>query len=223
MNKVEFFNLIYTIRKNKQTTMIFLDDFEKSAYKERIAFKNFIKLYHLFEGDNFDIDIRPYEGNDYYDVLISKHNDGSIYKRYIIELKVRDEDYDEEGYVYETKKHRDLMDIKNLDPDNNEILYINFTPNGTYIWFIDKIIANYKPIRKKMNKATMNSRTDKSDKGTYLLLPKDAKKYEYRWDMRQFNEEIEAKKQKQMKVKQRLSDEKDIWFYLTGKKYNENN
>ena len=203
--------------------MTFLNDFEKAAYMERIAFKNFIKLYNLFEGDNFDIDIRPYEGNDKYDVLISKHNDGSIYKRYIIELKIRDKDFDSEGYVYETKKHKSLMDIKNLDGDNNEILYINFTPNGTYIWFIDRIIANYKPIRKKMNKATMNSRSDKSNKGTYLLLPKDAKKYEYRWDIRQFNEKIEEEKRKELKKQSKLNEEKDIWFYLTGKKYNENN
>jgi hypothetical protein len=197
--------------------MTFLNDFERAAYMERIAFNNFINNYKLFTND--DIDIRPYWGDDVYDVLISKHNDGSIYKRYIIELKIRDGDFDNEGYVYETKKHNSLMKIKNLDPNLNEIIYINFTPNGTYVWFIDKIIDNYQSIKKEMNKATMESRTNKNNKWTYLLLPKNAKKYEYRWDIRQFNEVIEAKKQKQMKIKQRLNEEKDIWFYLTGKKY----
>jgi hypothetical protein len=199
----------------------FTNDFEKAAYMERIAFRNFIKLYNLFQGEGYDIDIRPYEGQDVYDVLVSKHNDGSIYKRYIIELKIRDKDFDNEGYVYETKKHKSLTNIKNLDPDNNEILYINFTPNGTYIWFIDRIIGNYQSIKKEMNKATMNSRSDKSNKTTYLLLPKDAKHYQYRWDIKQFNADVEAKKQKEVKVKQRLSDEKDMWFYISGKNWSE--
>lgn len=192
----------------------FNNDFEKSAYMERLAFDNFRTLYNLFNDDN--VIKTDYTGNDVYDVLVTKHNDGLIYKRYIIELKIRDKAY--ENYVFETHKYRDLQKIKKIDSDNNEIIYINFTPDGTYVWSIDKIIHKYNPVKMEMNKATMNSRSDKEEKSIYLLLPSDAKKYEYRWDLGQFNDKIEQEKQKQLKIKLKLKEEDAMWNYLIGKK-----
>lgn len=196
----------------------FLNDFERSAYYERLAFENFIHNYKLFnDKDKWDILITPYYADDVYDVMITKHEKGSVIKRYIIELKIREKSFDDEGYVYETKKHNSLTKIKNIDPEHNQILYINFTPNGTYVWNIDECLKEYKPIKKEMNKATMTSRDDKSNKSTYLLLPVSAKKYEYRWDIGQYNKEVEIEKQKKIKEKENLKANMCLFDFLIKK------
>ena len=183
----------------------FANAFEEAAYKERIYFNNLLKVYpNLFSEDKWIIDQTHYTDYTRYDyVLWSKAN---LYKRFIVEIKIRSEAYD--NYVYETKKHKDLMKVKNLSPDDIGILYINSTPNGTYIWNIDKIIDNYKPIVKEMNIATMASRTDKEDKKVYMLDPKDATHYQFHFDEKQFNKYIESIKIEEEKKRRAIEGEK---------------
>jgi len=157
--------------------------FKESSYKERLAFKNWRNLYNLFPESEWTVLITPYDGSDVYDVLVQNRS----YKRIIIEIKVRGELATqkgiEEGFFYESKKHKSLTDLKDLDPDNNTIMYINFTTKGTYVWNINKI--ELKSIKREMNKATMNS-NDKVNKSVYLLDVADAKFYSYVYDDLQY-------------------------------------
>ncbi len=193
--------------------MIFSNDFESAAYKERIFFNNLNHLYQIFPDDKFIIDETHYTDHTRYDYLIHFKN---CYKRLIVEIKIRTENF--EDYIYETEKHKGLMAAKNLDPDNNTIIYINSTPKGTYIWNIDKIIGKYKIEKKMMNKATMASRTDKKDKSIYLLEPEDARYYEYHWDDKQFIKHIEEKKMAEDKLRRlKRQDKETIESILWGK------
>lgn len=163
------------------------DKFNEASYKERLAFNKLRSLYNLFNEDKWSVYITPYEGSDVYDVLVQNKE----YKRIIIEIKIRGERATqcglEEGFIYESKKHKSLSMVKDLDKDNNTIMYINFTTKGTYIWNIDKM--DLKPIKKEMNKATMSGK-DKMNKTVYLLQAKDAKFYSYVYDDEQYwNEE----------------------------------
>lgn len=153
--------------------------FKEASYKERLAFNNWRKLYNLFPEAEWTILITPYDGDDVYDVLVQNRQ----YKRIIIEIKIRGERATElgldEGFIYETKKHKSLSQIKDLDPDNNTIMYLNFTTKGTYIWNIDKL--DLKKTKMEMNKATMAS-NEKENKSVYLLDAADAKFYPYVFD-----------------------------------------
>lgn len=191
---------------------LFINAYEKASYIERLAFRNFTKLYNLFTNDN--VLETHYGGNDVYDYLITRKKDNG-YKRLIIEIKVRDKIHP--TYIYENKKHKSLSKVKAIDSENNTILYINMTPNGTYVWNIDKIISKYKLVDKEMNKATMTSTTDKENKKCYLLNTEDAKHYEYRWDYKQFNEEIEKEKMIEKQKQDQLNDDICLFRILTKK------
>jgi len=173
--------------------MIFANRFEEASFKERIFFRGLNSQFNLFKNDEWIIDETHYTDTTRYDYLLTNRKTN---KRYIIEIKIRTENYTD--YVYELKKHKSLTDVKNLDPNRNTIIYINSTPDGTLIWNIDKIIDNYKPIIKEMNIATMRSRSAKEDKKTYMLNPKDAKKIEYSYKESDFIKIVNELKQKQI-------------------------
>ncbi len=181
--------------------MEFIDKFEEASYKERVFFTNLCKMYGLFPEERWHLDATPFYEKDKYDYLAFRLN---TRKRLVIEIKIRETWYSE-GYVYETKKHNALMKIKALDPENITILYVNSTPKGTYIWNIDKIIDNYKPIMKEMNIATMDSRNKKRRKKVYLLQPEDAEKhYAFHWDDKQLTQHFKEKLQREKKVNNTL-------------------
>lgn len=192
---------------------LFANKFEEAAYKERLFFRNLRKLYNLFPDDKWFICETHYTDTQRYDYLIYT-KEGQI-KRLIIEIKIRSTV--EEDYFYETIKHNSLTKAKNLDPDNNTIIYINSTPEGTFIWNIDKIITNYKPTTRKMNAATMASTTNKEDKDVYCLNKEDAKHYSYHWDEAQFHEHIEALNIKQDKNERRLRSDEQLFNLLFKK------
>ena len=205
---------IYNIYINKlyfMNTNLFASTFEEASYKERLFFNRLNEIYQLFPKQDWHILQTSYTGSDVYDYLISNDN---TYRRYIVEIKIREKTF-EEGYIYQTSKHKDLTYIKNIDPDNNRILYINSTPIGTYIWEIDKIIHKYKPIKKEMNKATMTNKEDKIDKSTYILLTEDAKLYPYHWDEKQFLTHIEEINIKNIKREKRINTKKDQQFLVS--------
>lgn len=167
------------------------DEFIEASKRERFHFKMFVDKYNLFnEDDGYTTLITPVEGMDRYDALIQKYESDTymVEKRYIVELKVRMLSDDkikrsrEEGWILESKKLNDLKEIQELDPDNNDILYICFNNRYTMVWNITKMINNGKigkTIKMDMNKATMDSRSNKINKNVYLLKEEDGKRYEY--------------------------------------------
>lgn len=161
--------------------MNFVNDFERASFIERCAWKNFLSLYDAFPG--WEQIILPYEGKDVYDVMLYKIENGSITKRVFIEIKVRNVIYDE--YFMETKKYNSIKKLCEkelyLNEDEYKILYVNFTPTGTYIWDTS-ILKDIKVSKVEMNKATMDSRSDKVNKSKYDLPISKAKRYNYIWD-----------------------------------------
>lgn len=201
-----------------------INKFEEAAIKERIAFKNLRELYNLFNTEDCLITINPYDGMESYDLIIQYHKNGTIIKRLIIELKIRSlsgmslQDARDNGWIFEDKKYKSLKKAADLDPDKNVMLYICFTPDGTYIWNITKLQSDFKKHKKVMNKATMSSTDNKINKTVYLLDPKLAHKhYEYRWDDAQYQKEKQLEiinKQRNINI---LKDDRDmLWDLLKG-------
>ncbi len=182
---------------------MFENKFDEAAFKERLFFRTLNNLYNLFPEEKYLIQELYYNDTSRYDILVSTKE--APYKRFIIEIKIRKDKYPE--YVYENSKHKALKIAYNVDPENNTILYINSTPDGTYIWNIMKIIDKYKLTHKQMNSQTVISTTDKEDKKTYLLKPEDAfRKYDYKWDEQQFNNLQIEKFKESKKIKKALFD-----------------
>ena len=162
--------------------MKFTSDFEKSSFIERCAWKNFIKLYNPFDG--WYVDITPYEGKTIYDVCLFKQVDGLITKRIFIEIKVRDNHWDD-GLFLETKKYNSIKNLCDkelyLKEDEYKIWYLNFTPKGTFLWDCN-ITKELKSDKQVMNKATMSSRSEKENKSKWNMPIERAKTWNYIWD-----------------------------------------
>ena len=150
-------------------------------------------------------------GYDSYDCLLQAWKDGSVKIRYIIEVKLRTNHYDE--LILETKKLNDLKK-KILDPTTTEIIYINVTPNGTFLFNISRLEKEGKLITSKMimNKSTMRSTSNKIEKGIILLNIAKARRFDFK-----FNEVDYLKWQKSLEENNKGRATKDMWLYLIGK------
>lgn len=158
------------------------EEVKKAAHRERVAFRKMIKLYNCFS--KYEKIILSEDGNDVYDVLLYKINDkGLMCDKVFVEIKIRYDNFDSEGYVFETKKYNSIVKLAEeklyLTPDEYKILYINFTPSGTYIWNTD--IIKYLEIKTdKMNITTCKSRYEKTNKTNWHLpIDKAIKHFDY--------------------------------------------
>lgn len=187
----------------------FKDQFERASFIERCAFKNLISIYDDFK--DYTIYMTPFEGKDYYDVLLYKIKDGVIYNKIFIEIKVREVYYDD--MFMETIKYNNIQNHCKkelyLNDDEYKIYYLNFTPKGTFMWDT-KIIKDIPVTKQLMNKATMSSRNDKKNKSKYDLPISKAKKWNYIWDIKQldkhYNEYFNKKVEKVIKNNKGLED-----------------
>jgi hypothetical protein len=96
-----------------------------------------IKEYYVYYSDEFKYEC--------WDLQLYLSKDGIIYKKFIVEAKIRDVDYD--SLMLESKKLKDLKSIKKrwikegiTNEGETDILYICFTPSGTYVYNISKLI-----------------------------------------------------------------------------------
>jgi len=198
------------------------NNFIEASKRERFAFKQFIEKYKLFKEDDYSIYLTPEYGYDKYDALIQKFNNDSYIceKRYITEFKIRMFDNKsnstlrkcrEEGFIFETKKYNGLVKISKLDPDKNEILYINFLPDSTIIWNISLLEKKglLKKTNKYMNVATMKSRSDKKDKKIYLLKEEWGKKYNYIFDERSYQAHL-SEKENLKKIRKNITKQMSV-------------
>lgn len=164
--------------------MKFSNAFEEADFRERCAFRDFDKMYNLF--NDYNIHMTEIETKSVYDISLQKIIDGSIKKRIFIEIKVRNKVFDD--YILETKKYNSLKRLVKhtlmLDEDEYELWYLNFTPEGTLLWDIKNVDETLIKSQ-KMNKATVVSKTHKVNKNSYYLKPEMAKKWNYTWDEKQ--------------------------------------
>lgn len=159
----------------------FKNDFEKASFFERCAFKNLRKLYDLFPEYNYwETEINE---DKPYDIGLMKVVEGVIVDKIIIEIKIRNMIFEE--YILEPKKVTNIKRYcKNhmcLDEGEYKIYFVNFTPNGTYIWntnIIDKLEIKVL----NCNKDTMVENIKKVNKKVYYLPTEKAKFFEYKWD-----------------------------------------
>lgn len=157
--------------------MEFTNDFEKNEVIARYALKEMNEKYKLFNGDiQFTSDVYSAYDAFYFIIDDVTHN---IKKRVYIELKIRNRVFD--SYLLESKKMNSLLKIRKdmyFTEDEATILYINFCPNETIIYNIDKV-KNLPTEKLIANKCTVNSKTDKIEKKVIMLKPTDGKQINY--------------------------------------------
>lgn len=180
-----------------------LQYFTEREYRERFALNNILSFLKRKDYD-FNYTISPVETSTEYDLYFSYSKDGFIKKRYYCEAKIRTQEYT--NYVLEFKKLKSLQRLirdNNLEDDTTDILYINFTPNRTYVWNISKLINTnkLKLTDMVMNKQTSNSRMDKINKKVYLLEVEDATIFDYIYSEKEYLESIKPKPSPSVLVK----------------------
>lgn len=154
----------------------FTDDFEKREYLGREALKEIQQQYPELLKYQLHFNTEKYGEYDAYYLIINENQ--QITKRVWLELKTRDQDYDE--YILETKKLNSLIKKRKslyLNEDEVIFLYVNFTPTKTIIWNITNINPEGETL--KANKATSNNRKDKIDKQVIYLKPEQGKQLKY--------------------------------------------
>jgi hypothetical protein len=158
--------------------MNFQNNFQKDEYYARQGllilqelYPNTFKYKIEFTQGEYD----PYDGM----FFIIDTNTQSIVKRVWIELKIRKTAYD--SYLLETKKMNSLIKLRKdmfFTEDEVTLLYINFTPEETIIYNLDKV-KNLPTEKKVMNKCTVISRTNKIEKSVIMLRKEDGKVLNY--------------------------------------------
>jgi hypothetical protein len=155
----------------------FIDDFEKREWLGREALKEVKEMYPQYFKYELQFTTDKYDDYDAYYFVIDKDT-FSITKRVIIEIKIRDTSFDE--YILEEKKYKALLkkrESMGFSKDEMSILYINFTPDNTIVWDLDKIDFNKEKL--VANKATSDSRSNKINKSITYLNPSMGKVIKY--------------------------------------------
>lgn len=114
-----------------------MSKFYEASKNERLFLKKILEDMTKDNTYHYSYYMTDPEGLDIYDGFISLFDkvSGSVYKRYIIEIKIRDIDYDE---LLLEKKKLDSLTKKSLESDS-EMLYICVIPSGTYIFNLSKL------------------------------------------------------------------------------------
>lgn len=170
--------------------------------REEIARAALLELHELYPF-TFKYDIKfTVERYSHYDAyfMVIDEDTQSIKKRVWIELKIRDTSYPD--YILEEKKFKNIkkeMNDLGFNDKDVDILYLNYTPDGTYIWKINNIDEYYETESKGMNKCTGISRYNKTNKNIYMLETKDAKKLDYIINIDRIFKKITYKIEKDLK------------------------
>lgn len=183
----------------------FNSEYEKREWIARKGLDSLKEIHpNLFKYRIFHTSDR-YSAFDSYFFIIDEN--GSIKKRVWIEMKIRDRSFS--NYILEKKKVVRLIEEREKSFLNKEdvlFLYLNYTPDATYLWNITDIDID-NTSRMRMNRATSDSRTDKVDKNIILLEPSDAKALKYVLDpegiIRKENERLLKRKRNAERAKQR--------------------
>jgi len=102
-------------------------------------------------------------------------------KIFLIEMKVRYATYPD--YLLEAKKLKGLLAArKKINKDTGKkvvLLYLNFTPKGTYIWDLDRAINGLKESTVSANRYTAKVSNTELKSCYYLPTNKAHRKYKY--------------------------------------------
>lgn len=157
----------------------FTDDFEKFEWFGREGLKHLKELFpNTFK---WDINFTTGKYDDYDAFWFIMDENQSIKKRVWVEIKWRDRAFDE--YILEVKKLNQLKRLRDsmyLKEDEVTFIYLNFTPDGTYMWDITSMKDSGETL--VANKATSDSRQNKINK-KMIYLP-EGKRFDYILDPR---------------------------------------
>jgi len=133
-----------------------------------------------------------------YDALITvKDFDCNILQTFMVEMKNRSNDWQDDGFVFEQKKYKDLLKAReNVEYELQRpitILYWNSTPSKyTYMWNVDSLKLT-KAVKKKMNKETFAAEKREVNKNTFLLQPKDATAFNWKYNEESYLNDTQPK------------------------------
>tara|TARA_R110000850_G_scaffold53256_5_gene127877 strand:- start:1651 stop:2133 length:483 start_codon:yes stop_codon:yes gene_type:complete len=155
---------------NYKTAYDIQEDLGRKAFSQLI--KNTVK----------DVPEIKYEQDPYsiFDASFTYKNAQNITKYVFVEIKVRSRKFNE--YILESKKFNAMHNIyksKNIKKEDVSLLYVNFCPDGSFIWDMDEIESKYTLQDSIFNRNTTESRYNKTQKQVYYLKTSDAIKYNF--------------------------------------------
>ena len=187
----------------KTVEQLLFGKYKASGKKERYALQNLFDYMNSVQ-EEYKYIFKPTPDDEkigYEGIVTIKYKlSGNIAGYYIVEAKVRTENYD--TLIFEKRKQNTLNKIKreydkyfktNYSEHTIGILYINFLPEYTYMFDILTLQKNKllpKLINKSMNKITVASTEDKEDKLVYLLDKELAIKYKYTFNEKTYANDL---------------------------------
>ena len=151
-------------------------DFIKRSEIERVALKSIIQI--AFDGKEYEYYLTPVDGYDIYDgyCMFFDPLTKSIIHRVLFEVKVRDRHYP--NLLLEEKKWKDLK--KKADESGASVVYVNVTPNGSYLFNLTKLIgADIEWVEEDHWVSTTDKSRGKITKWVTYLPVEKAKSYYY--------------------------------------------
>lgn len=142
------------------------ETFYTAGEEERKAMSQVIHLFkEMYDkrGQEIIYYVVPSSKMDKYDFLIHVYKEGQKIESNIIEVKVRSKHFNR--LLLEKRKYNSLKKLKKIEEEafnNVNIIYLNFTPQGTYLFNLTDKRFNWESLY--ANKCTIRSREDKVEK-----------------------------------------------------------
>lgn len=158
--------------------------YEISELVGRKAFTELMGEFHpervnLIKHTNYE-----FESFDTHMVIKSKGKELNV----LVEIKTRNKTFSD--YILEEKKQKGMIRYcKENKLKNVVLLYVNFCPEGTYIWNITNV-SKYNKKTIYCNRNTVRSTYDKVSKTVYKVKPTDGTSYKYIIDLKRLTKEL---------------------------------
>jgi hypothetical protein len=183
-----------------------MEKFTENSLKERDAIKksNILNIFkESMAKKNYDFSyeyVTAYDGFDHYDAaqcFVKYENGKNEYIRFLIEVKVRSEVYDE--MFLELDKWKELNKIREEISGQFKLLYINYTPKGTYIFDITKMDDFI--LTKREMKQYSSKESKRINKKVYLLPLNKAKYLPFIYNHNDFKPNYNEELNKSIEIK----------------------
>jgi hypothetical protein len=168
--------------------MVFANNYERDEWLGRQALKKLQSLYPNALKHRIHFTELAY---DCFDAYIHITTNYVVTKYIFIEIKIRKTAYPD--YILEKKKSDSLnafIKRNHLNADEYQLLYVNFTPSGTYFWDITTVST---PLTTLSCPSTTSTTGHKVDKRNYMLPTNAAKRFDFIYNETDIMTEAEYK------------------------------
>ncbi len=193
------------------------DSFLTRSIKERLALKHILpELYKSNNDFDYNYYETPVEGKDIYDAFLIKmfKETGSIMGRAIIEIKIRDKDWGDEGLMLESIKLNALLDkARQLDGGGYKcnVAYISVTPTNTYAFNLTSLKDGLKWETRDCPVSTVDPSRGRINKKVTFLKSEDGRIINY--NKTQVDNEFANKDKKETVVKNNEQHRKNYCLF----------